>query len=113
MKKIIYFTLIAVFIMGSASFAGAWTVTDAGPATAVQGQGIDNVRTSKNVTITVVSNADAYAAISNHSKGDKEYGGTSQSTSIYMKALSTGGDIDDLGTNSDSTTFVGTGWTAM
>ena len=68
---------------------------------------------SNNVTLGCASGGDAYAAISGHASGNKNYASTSGDTKIYSKASDTPATWTDL-SNSDTAQFSGSSdWTAL
>ena len=109
MKKIFLVMFITVLIAPTASFAGQqWT------ATAIE-SGTELISTlSNNVTLAAESGGDAYAAISGHSSGSKQYASTSGDTKIYSQASETPATITTP-TDSDTAQFSGgTGsWEAL
>ncbi len=114
MKKIIYFTLIAFFIMAGASFAGTWTVTSSNGGTiSHHASSIQDTRASKNVTIVVVASAQSYAASAGHKSGDKAYGVSSDSTLVKYTTKTKGTDWSTslAPTGSDSGAF--NSWDSM
>ena len=109
MKKIIYFTLIALFSMTGASFAASWTVTS---SEATNSNGSIDAKASKNVTIEVNSASQSYAASAGHKSGDKAYGVASDSSIVMYKSKNKGTDWTTAPGASDSGAF-GSGWSSM
>jgi len=112
MKKIIYFTLIALFSMTGASFA--WTVNSGGVSLTSSDHhydSIQNVKASKNVTIEVNSASQSYAASAGHKSGDKAYGVSSGSSLIMYTDKDKGDDWGTAPGASDSGAF--SSWHSM
>lgn len=114
MKKIIYFTLITLFIMTGSCFA--WTVTSSGLSAtdpSIHRSSINDAKASKNVTIQVTSGAQSYAAEAGHASGNKTYGVASGSSLVFYKDQPTGSAVPTTApTNSDSREFT-SGWSAL
>ena len=112
MKKIIYFTLITLFIMTGSCFA--WTVTSSGLSAtdpSIHRSSINDAKASKNVTIVVNSSGQTYAASAGHLSGDKAYGVSSGSSLIMYKSKTKGQDWATAPGVSDSGAF--SGWSSM
>lgn len=109
MKKTVVFIMALSLVLSAALAFGNSNVS-------TWSSGTLTFKSSSNVTVWNSASATTYAAIAKHLQGDKVYGATSASTTLYSY---TGGTFvagytlatGDL-TASDALAF-GTGWTAL
>jgi hypothetical protein len=115
-KKII--ALLAFMLIAAASSASATTTTTdpGGGYSGVKGTSgtIQMGKLSTNVTLIINYDTTSYAASAKHLSGNKEYGGGSSDTRIYVKDLAVGTASPDAPSASDSSAFTGdTNWSSL
>jgi hypothetical protein len=91
MKKIMII-LVAFMLVAPMAFAQTYTVSAGGELTSGSGDKDPSVVLSvfsNNVNGVVVTSADQFAAITKHLNGSKNFATSSESTKIYVKAVST------------------------
>jgi len=111
MKKIIAIAFI-LSLVAAPAFAALGEYTDASNPVVPSGEPAagDTISVlSKNVTMNVVSSASRFTAVSAHTNGSKQFGTSSESTSIFSAAFN-GTDVT-APTVSDTTSF--TSWTSL
>lgn len=94
-------SLIAVSAYGTQTISGMYTFSGS----------TMTFSPSTNVAIIGLANQTQYAAASKHLNGDKQYGATSTSTTLYATTLAAGTALPTAPTASDSTAF--STWTAL
>jgi len=110
MKKILFVALILCFALSVpiASFAAA-TFTSGDNSSIATGV-LADYKTSKNVEIHVLSDAQSYAATAAHLNGDREFGSASSDSVIYYQSKAKNTNASDP-TASDSGAF--SGWSQL
>ena len=103
MKKIIAITFM-FSLLASAAFAVDVTNAEFTGEPVISGTDTISVL-SNNVGIVIVSNPTAYAAITAHLNGSKQYGSSSESTKLYSSAFEEGTTELLTPSNSESTDF--------
>lgn len=111
MKKIIVVAFV-LSLVAAPAFAALGEYTDSSNPvvpSGLTGAGDEISVLSKNVTMNVVSANDAFSAVSAHTSGSKQFGTSSESTSIYSTTFN-GADVT-APTVSDTTSFIS--WTTL
>jgi hypothetical protein len=112
MKKIIAIAFLLTLVAAPAFAAGEYSsASNPVVPNGLAGAGDTISVLSKNVTANVVSSATRFAATTAHTSGSKQYGTTSESTSIYSSDFEDGVTALVAPTVSDTTSF--DGWTEL
>jgi hypothetical protein len=109
MKKLFIVFIVALCVLATASLAAA-------AAKSIEGSGFVgatgstlSIATSSNVRITYEGSDQAYGAIGEHKAGNRAYATGSSTPGIFYKEKVAG----NWTTETASTTFSGSGWTAQ
>ncbi len=113
MKKIIILVIALSFALGAAiAFAAGGTWNSSTDVTTITFPGSSQTfQASRNVKVYVIDDTTHYAAVSKHLNGDREFGVSADSTTIYWTAATTGTNISASPSVSTSAAF--SGWNSL